>query len=146
MVENKAVEILLIEDSDEDAELAIRALKKHNITNNIVRLRDGEEALEFIFCKGEHAHRSIKNQPKVVLLDLKMPKLDGLQVLEAVRKREETKNLPVVMMTSSQEEQDMIQSYRLGVNSYIVKPLEFNSFTEAVKDIGMYWLLLNQRP
>lgn len=146
MVEDKAVEILLVEDSDQDAELAIRGLNKHNITNNIVRLKDGEEALEFLFGIGDYDHRNIKNQPKVVLLDLKMPKVGGLEVLKAVRSREETKELPIVMMTSSQEEQDMVKSYELGVNSYIVKPVEFKSFTEAVKDIGMYWVLLNQRP
>lgn len=146
MKEEKTVEILLVEDSDHDAELAIRALTRNNIANNIVRLRNGEEALEFIFGEGEYDHRSIKNQPKVVLLDLKMPKVDGLEVLRAVREKEETKELPVVMLTSSKEEQDLIRSYELGVNSYIVKPVEFASFSKAVSDIGMYWVLLNQRP
>lgn len=146
MKEDKTVEILLVEDSDQDAELSIRALKKSNVVNNIVRLKNGEEALEFIFGEGAYEHRSIKNQPKVVLLDLKMPKVDGLEVLKAIREREETKDLPVVILTSSKEEQDLVKSYKLGVNSYIVKPVEFSSFTNAVSDIGMYWVLLNQRP
>ena len=146
MKEDKTVEILLVEDSDQDAELSIRALKKSNVVNNIVRLKNGEEALEFIFGEGEFEHRSIKNQPKVVLLDLKMPKVDGLEVLKAIREKEETKELPVVILTSSKEEQDVVKSYKLGVNSYIVKPVEFSSFTKAVSDIGMYWVLLNQRP
>ncbi|MFV1883169.1 MAG: response regulator [Balneola sp.] len=146
MKDNKTVEILLVEDSDQDAELSIRALKKSNVINNIVRLKNGEEALEFLFGEGEFEHRSIKNQPKVVLLDLKMPKVDGLEVLKALREREETKELPVVILTSSKEEQDLVKSYKLGVNSYIVKPVEFSSFTKAVSDIGLYWVLLNQRP
>ncbi len=146
MKEDKTVEILLVEDSDQDAELAIRALKKNNITNNVVRLKDGEQALEFIFGEGEFVHRSIENQPKVVLLDLKMPKVDGLEVLKAVRENEETKDLPIVILTSSKEEQDMVKSYKLGVNSFIVKPVEFESFTKAVREIGLYWVLLNQRP
>lgn len=146
MKENKTVEILLVEDNDQDAELAVRALKKSNVANDIVRLKNGEEALDFIFGEGEFEHRSIKNQPKVVLLDLKMPKVDGLEVLKAVRSKEETKNLPIVILTSSKEEQDVIRSYKLGVNSYIVKPVEFASFTKAISEIGMYWVLLNQRP
>lgn len=146
MKEDKTVEILLVEDSDQDAELSIRALKKSNVVNNIVRLKNGEEAMDFIFGEGQFKHRSIKNQPKVVLLDLKMPKVDGLEVLKAIREREETKELPVVILTSSKEEQDLVKSYKLGVNSYIVKPVEFTSFTKAVSDIGMYWVLLNQRP
>lgn len=146
MKENKTIEILLVEDSDQDAELAIRALKKNNITNNVVRLKDGEQAIEFIFGEGEFEHRSIKNQPKVVLLDLKMPKVNGLEVLKAVRENEDTKDLPIVILTSSKEEQDMVKSYELGVNSFIVKPVEFENFTEAVREIGLYWVLLNQRP
>lgn len=146
MNDNRTVEILLVEDSDQDAELAMRALKKKNITNNIVRLKNGEEALNFIFAKGEFSNRSIQNQPKVVLLDLKMPKVDGLEVLKEVRENDETKDLPIVILTSSKEEEDLIKSYKLGVNSFIVKPVEFESFTNAVAEIGMYWVLLNQRP
>lgn len=146
MKESKFVEILLVEDNDQDAELTLRALKKNNISNNIVRLRNGEEALAFLFAKDEYDHRSIKDQPKVVLLDLKMPKVDGLEVLKALREREETKALPIVMLTSSKEEQDIIESYALGVNSYIVKPVEFDGFIKSVRDIGFYWVLLNEKP
>lgn len=146
MKDHRTVEILLVEDSDQDAELAMRALKKKNITNNIVRLKNGEEALNFIFAKGEFSNRSIQNQPKVVLLDLKMPKVDGLEVLKEVRENDETKDLPIVILTSSKEEEDLVKSYKLGVNSFIVKPVEFESFTNAVAKIGMYWVLLNQRP
>jgi len=143
---NKNVEILLVEDSDQDAELAMRALKKNNISNKIIRLKDGEEALEFLFGTGEFEGRSIHNQPRVILLDLKMPKVDGLEVLKKIRGSEELHNIPVVMLTSSKEEQDLINSYKLGVNSFIVKPVEFSSFTQAVKDIGFYWMILNELP
>ncbi len=143
---NKNVEILLVEDSDQDAELAMRALKKNNISNKIIRLKDGEEALEFLFGTGEFEGRSIHNQPRVILLDLKMPKVDGLEVLKKIRESEELHNIPVVMLTSSKEEQDLINSYKLGVNSFIVKPVEFSSFTQAVKDIGFYWMILNELP
>lgn len=146
MKEDKTVEILLVEDSDQDAELSMRALKKNNITNNIVRLSNGEEALDFIFGRGEFEQRSIKNQPKVVLLDLKMPKVDGMEVLKEIRNNIETENLPVVILTSSKEERDLVESYKLGVNSFIVKPVEFDNFTKAVAEIGLYWVLLNQKP
>lgn len=146
MNENKTVEILLVEDSDNDAELAIRALKKNNITNNVVRLKDGEEALQFLFAEGEYSNRDAENIPKVLLLDLKMPKVDGMEVLKRIRESETTKELPVVILTSSKEEQDLVESYKLGVNSYIVKPVDFDRFTKAVRDIGMYWVLLNERP
>ncbi len=146
MSENKTVEILLIEDSDQDAELAIRALEKSNVANEIVRLKNGEEALDFIFGKGDYEHRSVMNQPKVVLLDLKMPKVDGLEVLKEIRANEATSKLPVVILTSSKEERDVIKSYELGVNSYIVKPVDFKRFTQAVSEIGLYWVLLNQKP
>ena len=143
---NKTVEILLVEDNDHDAEMALRALKKNKISNKITRLKDGEEALEFLFGTGEFEGRSIHNLPKVILLDLKMPKVDGLEVLKAVRSNEDTKNIPVVMLTSSKEERDVVEGYKLGVNSFIVKPVEFNSFMEAVKDIGFYWVILNELP
>jgi CheY-like chemotaxis protein len=143
---NKSVEILLVEDSDQDAELALRALEQNKISNKITRLKNGEEALEFLFGTGEFEGRSVHNQPSVILLDLKMPKVDGLEVLKKIRESEITQNLPVVMLTSSKEERDLIDSYKLGVNSFIVKPVEFDSFTKAVKDIGFYWVILNERP
>lgn len=143
---NKSVEILLVEDSDQDAELALRALQKNKISNKIIRLKDGEEALEFLFGTGEFEGRSILNQPRVILLDLKMPKVDGLEVLKRIRENEATENIPVVMLTSSKEERDLVESYKLGVNSFIVKPVEFDSFTKAVRDIGFYWVILNEKP
>ncbi len=143
---NKTVEILLVEDNDHDAEMALRALKKNKISNKVIRLKDGEEALEFLFGTGDFEGRSIHNQPRVILLDLKMPKVDGLEVLKAVRSNKETKNIPIVMLTSSKEERDLVNGYKLGVNSFIVKPVEFNSFMEAVKDIGFYWVILNELP
>ena len=143
---NKTVEILLVEDNDNDAEMALRALKKNNISNKVTRLKDGEEALEFLFGTGEFEGRSVHNQPKVILLDLKMPKVDGLDVLKAVRSNKETEKIPIVMLTSSREERDVVEGYKLGVNSFIVKPVEYNSFMEAVKDIGIYWVLLNELP
>ncbi|XWN37339.1 MAG: response regulator [Balneola sp.] len=143
---NKTVEILLVEDNDHDAEMALRALKKNKISNKVIRLKDGEEALEFLFGTGDFEGRSIHNQPRVILLDLKMPKVDGLEVLKVVRSNKETKNIPIVMLTSSKEEHDLVNGYKLGVNSFIVKPVEFNSFMEAVKDIGFYWVILNELP
>lgn len=120
--------------------------KKNNISNKVTRLKDGEEALEFLFGTGEFEGRSVHNQPKVILLDLKMPKVDGLEVLKAVRSNKETEKIPIVMLTSSREERDVVEGYKLGVNSFIVKPVEYNSFMEAVKDIGIYWVLLNELP
>lgn len=143
---HKTIEILLVEDSDHDAELALRALQRNKISNKIIRLKDGEEALNFLFGEGEFEGRSIYNQPRVILLDLKMPKVDGLEVLKRIRENEATHNLPVVMLTSSKEERDLVKSYKLGVNSFIVKPVEFDSFTKAVRDIGFYWVLLNEMP
>lgn len=142
----KTVEILLVEDSDQDAELALRALQKNKISNKIIRLKDGEEALEFLFGTGDYKDRSILNQPRVILLDLKMPKVDGLEVLRRIRENEATENIPVVMLTSSKEERDLVESYKFGVNSFIVKPVEFDSFTKAVRDIGFYWVILNEKP
>lgn len=143
---NKTVEILLVEDNDHDAEMALRALKKNNISNKVTRLKDGEEALEFLFGTGDFEGRSVHNQPRVILLDLKMPKVDGLEVLKAVRSNKDTEKIPIVMLTSSKEERDVVEGYKLGVNSFIVKPVEFNSFMEAVKDIGFYWVILNELP
>jgi CheY-like chemotaxis protein len=140
------VEILLVEDNSSDAELTIRALKKNNLANEIITVTDGEEALDFIFARGAYSQRQVKNGPKVILLDLKLPKIDGLEVLRAIRNDPRTKTFPVVMLTSSKEERDIIESYRLGVNSYIVKPVDFDKFVDTVRDLGFYWLLTNQTP
>jgi CheY-like chemotaxis protein len=141
-----AVEILLVEDNPQDLELAQRALRKANLTNRIHVARDGAEALEFLFCEGPHAGRRIEDTPKVILLDLKLPKVDGLEVLRRLKRDERTRSIPVVVLTSSKEQNDVVESYHLGVNSYIVKPVNFDSFVGAVQQLGMYWLLLNQAP
>jgi two-component system, response regulator len=146
MNESNAVEILLVEDNPQDLELARRALRKGNLTNRIHVARDGAEALEFIFCEGRYAERKIDNGPRVILLDLKLPKIDGLEVLKRVKSDARTKSIPVVVLTSSKEHSDIVESYQLGVNSYIVKPVNFERFVTAVQDLGMYWLLLNQPP
>lgn len=146
MNENNIVEILIVEDSPQDLELAMRALRKANLTNRIHVARDGAEAEEFIFCEGEHAGRKIENGPKVILLDLKLPKIDGLEVLKRIKGDPRTNSIPVVVLTSSKEQKDVAESYKLGVNSYIVKPVNFERFAEAVQKLGMYWLLLNQPP
>lgn len=140
------VEILLVEDNPNDAELALRALKKNHLANNVVVVTDGEEALDFIFTRGAFNQRQIENSPKVILLDLKLPKVDGLEVLRAIKGDPRTRVIPVVMLTSSREESDIVESYRLGVNSYIVKPVDFDKFVAAVRNLGLYWLLLNQPP
>jgi two-component system, response regulator len=137
---NIAVEVLLIEDNPEDAELTIRVLKKNNLANNLVHLQDGEEALEFIFAKGNN------NIPKLILLDLKMPKVDGIEVLKKIKADDQRKIIPVVILTSSKEERDIIESYNLGVNAYVVKPVEFEKFVSAVANLGLFWLILNQPP
>jgi len=139
-------DIILVEDSASDAELTIRALRKNNIINQLVHLEDGEEALEFIFAIGKYADRSIDDLPKVILLDLKMPKISGLEVLRKIKSDERTKSIPIVLLTSSKEENDIVDAYQLGVNSYIVKPMEFENFVKVVSDIGLYWLLVNQPP
>ena len=140
------VEVLLVEDNIHDAEMTIRALRKVNLANNLVHVKDGEEALDFIFAKGKFADRQESDQPKVILLDIKMPKVDGIEVLKQLKSRESTKTIPIVIMTSSKEEQDIINSYQLGVNSYVVKPVDFEGFARAVSQLGMYWLLTNQPP
>jgi two-component system, response regulator len=146
MPEKNELDILLVEDNPNDAELAIRALKKQNLANNLIHVSDGARALDFLFARGEYEGRDISDGPKLILLDLKLPKVDGLEVLREIKADERTKLTPVVVLTTSREESDMIESYRLGVNSYIVKPVDFDKFVEAVKDLGYYWLLLNQRP
>ena len=138
------VEILLVEDNMADAELTIRALNKAKIANNILHLKDGAEALDKLFGKGEYAERDITKLPKVILLDIKMPKVDGIEVLRRLKASEHTKYIPVVIMTSSSEEKDIISSYELGVNSYVVKPVGFEDFAKAVGELGFYWMLLNK--
>ena len=142
----EAVEILLAEDNPDDAELALRALRKNDVSNHIKiqHVWDGAEALDFLFGTGAYAGRNIENRPKVILLDLKMPKVDGLEVLQRLKADPHTRTIPVVMLTSSRAERDLVESYHLGVNSYIVKPVDFEQFIEVVRQLGLYWLLLNQ--
>lgn len=140
------VEILIVEDNPNDAEMALRALKKNKLANNVLIVGDGEEALDFVFGKGKYAGRGKNARPRIILLDLKLPKIDGLEVLKEIKSHDETKIIPVIVLTSSKEESDLINSYRLGVNSYIVKPVDFDKFVNAVRDLGLYWLLLNQQP
>jgi two-component system response regulator len=140
------VDILLVEDNMDDAALVIRALKKNNLSNNLIHLTDGEQALDFLFRRGIYAERKAEDKPKVILLDLKMPKVDGLQVLKAIREAEDTRRIPVVVMTSSREEKDIINTYNLGVNAYVVKPVGFDNFSKAVAELGMFWLLVNESP
>jgi CheY-like chemotaxis protein len=137
------VQILLVEDSAQDAELTRRALRRHNVANEVDWVRDGVAALDYIFCEGEYAGRD-SGPPKLVLLDVKMPRMDGLQVLERLKRDERTRIIPVVMLTSSREEKDLVESYKLGVNSYIVKPVDFEQFADTVSQVGMYWVLANQ--
>jgi two-component system response regulator len=140
------VEILLVEDNPNDVELTLRALKKRNLANKVHVVKDGAEALEFIFGTGTYAERDINQMPKVILLDLKLPKVDGLEVLRKVKSDERTKVIPVVVLTSSKEESDLVESYRLGANSYITKPVDFDKFAQTVSEMGLYWLLVNQPP
>ena len=139
-------DIILAEDNSGDAELAIRALRRNNIVNRILHLKDGEEVLDYVFGSGSYEGRNTSELPKVILLDLKMPKVDGLEVLKRIKSDEKMKAIPIVMLTSSKEDNDISEGYKLGVNSYIVKPVEFENFSKAVSDVGLYWLLLNQPP
>jgi len=139
------VEILLVEDNPEDAEMTMRALRKRNLANQVHWVKDGAEALDFLFCSGAYADRQPGRPPKLVLLDIKMPKIDGIEVLRRV-KGSELRTIPVVVMTSSNEERDVLESYRLGVNSYIVKPVQFEAFLDVVSSIGLYWVLTNRAP
>lgn len=143
MNDNK-LEILLVEDNPHDAELTIRTLKKSNLANRLIHLHNGAEALDFLFARGIYAGRDVEERPKVVLLDIKMPKVDGIEVLRQLKQNEATRTIPVVIMTSSKEEQDIITSYDLGVNSYVVKPVDFEGFAKAVSQLGFYWLITNQ--
>jgi len=145
-VNSSEIDILLVDDSQEDVDLTLHALRAENLANHVFVARDGEEALDFLFCTGPHAGRSFDPPPKLVLLDLKMPKIDGLQVLKQIKGDPRTKTIPVVLMTSSREERDMVGGYELGVNSYIQKPVDFDEFRRIVKLLGLYWLVTNQPP
>ncbi|PZO43416.1 MAG: two-component system response regulator [Pseudanabaena frigida] len=146
LISEQTVFILLVEDNPADAELAIRALRRGRITNDIQLLTDGAEALDFIFCRGIYDHRQITNHPKVILLDLKLPKVSGLEVLRQLKSDPRTQMIPIVVMTSSAQDSDVIESYKLGVNSYIVKPVDFEQFNKAVEQLGFYWVLINRSP
>lgn len=143
MMIRQAIEILLVEDNPDDVELTLHAFRKNRISNRIHVVRDGEEALDFVFGRGEYAARTTDHPPRVILLDLKLPKADGMEVLRQIKGEERTRSIPVVVLTSSRQEQDLLESYQLGVNSYIRKPVDFEQFTETVQQLGMYWLLLN---
>lgn len=146
MSETRRTELLLVEDNPEDLELELRALRKANVEDRVHVARDGAEALAYLFCEGPHAGRSFADLPKIILLDLKLPKIDGLEVLRQLRADPRTREIPVAVLTSSKEQQDIVESYRLGVNSYIVKPVDFEGFTQTVQKLGLYWLVLNEPP
>ena len=140
------IEVLLVEDNASDAEMTTRALKKNNLSNKLLHLTDGAEALDFIFAEGEYSGRQMENLPKVILLDLKMPKVSGIEVLRRIKTDERTRKIPVVMLTSSKEDPDIEACYALGVNSYVVKPVDFNEFQKAISNVGLFWLIINQPP
>jgi two-component system, response regulator len=139
------IEILLVEDNPHDAEMALRALKQNNLSNNVLVVGDGEEALDYLYSRGKYTDTCLNCHPKIILLDLKLPKVDGKEVLRILKNDPEKKIIPVIVLTSSQEESDIMETYELGVNSYIVKPVDFDKFVDAVREIGLYWLLLNQQ-
>ncbi|MBE8365369.1 response regulator [Leptospira borgpetersenii] len=143
-LQDQSISILYAEDNPQDSELTLRSLKRHNLTNQVKLVRDGEEALEYLYATGRYENRDKAQLPSLILLDLKMPKVDGIEVLRKVRSEEFTKMLPVVILTSSAEEKDIVESYKLGVNSYVVKPLDFDKFSEVASEIGFYWILVNQ--
>jgi two-component system, response regulator len=143
---NRQIEILLVEDNRDDMDLTLHALRKENLANHIHVARDGEEALEFLFCTGAYSDRSFDHPPRLVLLDLKLPKVDGMEVLKRMKGDARTRTIPAVIMTSSKEERDLVQGYGLGANSYIQKPVDFQQFRDTVKNVGLYWLLINQAP
>jgi len=145
MEDFSAVQILIVEDNPRDAEFTVRALRKNNLANDVVTARDGDEALDFLFCRGKYSKRSFSNPPKVVLLDLKLPKVSGLEVLKIIKEDDRTRNIPIVMVSSSREEPDIKKAYDLGVNSYVVKPVDFDDFVKAVSSLGLYWLLVNEQ-
>ena len=141
-----SVDILMVEDNADDERLTLRALAKYQLTNRIHVVRDGQEALDYVFCSGRYSDRKITDHPHVILLDIKLPLIDGIEVLRRIKADERTRTIPVVMLTSSREERDLVETYRLGVNSYIVKPVDFEQFTESARSLGMYWVLLNRPP
>ena len=143
---NNEIEVLIVEDNMSDAELTLRALKKNHLANKLAHVKDGAEALDFLFAQGNYADRKDEKSPKVILLDLKMPKVNGIEVLKIIKTDARTKQIPVVVLTSSKEDPDIQECYRLGVNSYVVKPVEFESFVKAVSELGLYWMILNQAP
>jgi two-component system, response regulator len=143
---SRELDILLVEDNQDDMDLALHALRREKLANSIFVARDGEEALDFLFCRGAFAQRSFENPPKLVLLDLKLPKVDGMEVLKQIKSDPRTKTIPVVIMTSSKEERDLVAGYNLGANSYIQKPVDFDQFRETVKSVGLYWVVINQAP
>ena len=145
-MKSSEVDILLVEDSQNDMDLAMHALRRENLANSIFVVRDGEDALDFLFCRGAFKQRSFDHPPKLVLLDLKLPKVDGIEVLKQIKADSRTKTIPVVIMTSSKEERDLVNGYNLGANSYIQKPVDFDQFRNTVKQVGLYWLVINQAP
>ncbi|MCD6017568.1 MAG: response regulator [Bacteroidetes bacterium] len=140
----EGIEILLVEDSASDAEMTIKALKKNNLANKLLHLKDGSAALDFIFAEGTYAGRNVEDKPRVILLDLKMPKVNGIEVLERIRMDARTRTIPVVMLTSSKEDPDILRCYELGANSYVIKPVEFDEFQKAISNLGLFWMIVNQ--
>ena len=145
-MKTEEIEILLVEDNPKDLELTLHALRKENLSNSIQVARDGEEALEFLFCRGAYSQRSFDRPPRLIVLDLKLPKIDGLEVLRQIKNDSRTRAIPVAILTSSKEERDLVEGYNIGANSYIQKPVDFNQFRDTVKQLGLYWLVVNQPP